>query len=164
MGSHMKEIVERIVAASPPSIALRAIERSLSANNNTIELIVPLRAFGLPTELGLEREAIVTFSAGHRNKLMLGRRYERLAIEWKPKGGGPYPTFKGRITIRPLSGGTELELRGRYEPPFGPAGAAFDKVVGGKVASATALALLAQLKGELEREYAGFKEAIETAP
>jgi hypothetical protein len=158
----MKEIVERITAASPPSIALRGIERFLSANNHTAELIVPLRAFGVPSELGLERQVTVTFRPARRNKLMLGRRLESVYLEWKPKGDGPYPTFKGSITVRPLSGETELELKGRYEPPLGPVGAAFDTLVGNNLAKATALALLASMKGELEREYASFKDAVES--
>lgn len=159
----MRDIVERIAVSSPPSIALRGIERFLNANNHTAELIVPLRAFGLPSELGLERQATVTFVSQARNKMMLGRRHESVALEWRPKGDGPYPTFKGRITVRPLSGETELELKGHYQAPFGPIGAAFDAIVGNKLAHATALALLASIKGDLEREYASFKDAIDSA-
>jgi hypothetical protein len=160
----MPHITERIEVASPPSIAADGIERYLRSKDDVIDLVVPLRALGLPTELELERPAKVEFLANRRDKLMLGRSHEQLSLTWGPHHGGPYPTFKGKLTIRPLSGKTELELAGTYEPPFGAFGAVFDAAVGHRIAQAAARALLRELKAELEREFATFKSAIETGP
>ena len=107
----MRSIVERVEIATPPSIALSGIERYLQSKNGCLELVVPLKKLGLPVELGLERKVVVTFLPRRRNKLMLGRKHEHVELDWRPEGGGPYPSFKGRLTIRPLSGNTELELR-----------------------------------------------------
>lgn len=87
----MKAIRERITVASPPSIALRGIERYFASKKDGLELRVPLRSLGLPSELGLERTVTVKFVPEQRDKLMLGRRHERLNLKWMPKGGGPYP-------------------------------------------------------------------------
>ena len=160
----MRRIVERVEVASPPSIALSGIERYLQSKDGRLELVIPLKELGLPVELGLERRVVVTFLPRQRNKLMLGRKHEHVELDWRPERGGPYPAFKGRLTIRPLSGKTELELAGRYEPPFGAVGAAFDAVIGGRLARITASAILAELAAELSREFGAVKAAIETSP
>ena len=160
----MRRIVERVEVPTPPSIALSGIERYLQSKKARLELVVPLKELGLPVELELERKVVVTFMPRRRNKLMLGRKHEHVELDWRPEGGGPYPAFKGTLTIRPLSGGTELELAGQYEPPFGAVGAAFDAVVGGRLARRTATALLAELAGELSREFGAVKAAIEASP
>ena len=96
----------------------------------------------------------------HQNKLTPGRRNERVALEWRPEGNGPYPTFKGQLTIRPQSGDTELELKGGYEPPLGGLGKMFDNVAGKRIAEATARELLELLKSDLELEFASFKSEV----
>lgn len=160
----MKQILERASVACPPSIALDVIERYLRSRANVLDLLVPLKALSLPSALALERSVTVVFETDRHQKLVLGRHPDRLALRWKPQGDGPYPTFNGALTIHPLSGGTELELKGEYEPPFGTLGAAFDAVAGNRAARATARALLGELKGELEREFATIKDSIALAP
>jgi len=95
---------------------------------------------------------------------VLGRHPDRLSLRWKPQGDGPYPTFTGSLTIHPVSGETELELKGEYEPPFGALGIAFDALAGNRAARATAHALLGELKAELEREFAAIKDSIQLSP
>jgi hypothetical protein len=160
----MRSIVERIEVSTPPSLALAGIERYLESKKARLEFVVPLKELGLPVELGVERNIIATFAPKRRNKLMLGRKHEHVDLDWRPEGGGPYPTFKGRLTIRPSSGKTELELKGQYEPPFGALGAAFDAVVGWRLAEKTAKAVLAELAGELSREFGAVQAAIENSP
>jgi hypothetical protein len=159
----MTTISARIIADSPPSIALGSMERYLNAKSRVLDLVVPLKGLGLPTELELERAVTVEFRT-QRNKLLIGRDPERIDVAWSPKDGGPYPDFKGSIAIQPASGNTELELHGEYEPPLGFVGAAFDAVLGNRIAQATANALLGTLKAELERDYATVKDTIENAP
>jgi uncharacterized membrane protein len=139
------------------------MERFLEAKSRQLDLVVPLKGLGLPTELELERPVTVNFHA-HANRLLIGRRNDEMDVSWTPKDGGPYRNFTGKILVRPASGKTELELRGDYEPPLGFVGAAFDAIVGNRIAQATASALLAELKAELERDYAAVKATIETTP
>jgi uncharacterized membrane protein len=75
-------------------------------------------------------------------------------IRWKPQGG-PYPEFEGELVVRADETWetSRLELRGSYRPPGGIAGAAFDLVVGGRIASSTAQALLRRLGDEMETRY-----------
>lgn len=157
----MRQILEQVTVSAPPSIAIAAIERFLHSRKNTLDLILPLKELGLPTELGIAREVQAEFLPNRRNKLMLGRKHENIELEWHALGGGPYPTFKGWITVRPLGTRTELELKGGYEPPLGAVGAAFDAVAGNRIAHAAAKTLLAQLGRELEREFDEFKTTIE---
>lgn len=158
----MPYLRETIEAPTPPSIALEAIERYLQSKHNTLKLLVPLNALGLPSNLELEKPVRVQFTPGRRNKLMLGRRDERLRLRWKPEG--PYPAFDGFLAIRPSNGKTQIELRGSYKPPFGPLGEAFDSAVGYRIAHVTAAALLEEIREELERDFAAVKATIETAP
>ena len=159
----MTNLEARTVADSPPSIALGSVERYLSSKSHILDLVVPLKGLGLPTEMELERPVTVKFQS-HANRLLIGRRNEEMDVSWTPKDGGPFPSFNGKISIRPASGKTELQLDGSYEPPLGAVGAAFDAVIGSRIAQATANALLATLKDELERDYAAVKATIETTP
>lgn len=81
-------------------------------------------------------------------------------IHWKPQGG-PYPEFEGELTVRADETWetSRLELRGSYRPPGGIAGAAFDLVVGGHIASSTAQALLRRLGDEMETRYRNDEQA-----
>lgn len=157
----MTRIHESIVTASPPSVALRGLERYIANKQNVLSLAVPLSSLGLPTELGITQGVRVTFSSERRSPLSTSRGYEGIAFEWEPEGGGPFPSFNGTLILRPHSGQTELELKGSYTPPLGEIGAAFDAVVGNKIARTTIRILLENLKAALEEEFATFKEAIQ---
>jgi hypothetical protein len=75
-------------------------------------------------------------------------------IHWKPESG-LYPEFEGELTVRAdeTYETSRLQLRGSYRPPGGIAGAAFDRVAGGRIASSTARALLRRLGDEMEARY-----------
>ncbi len=75
--------------------------------------------------------------------------------------GIPTPGFTGTLT---LSAGedyseTELELDGRYDPPGGVAGRAFDELVGRRIAHATLSALLSGVGDDLRTSH----ELVEAA-
>jgi hypothetical protein len=79
---------------------------------------------------------------------------EPWAITWKPKEG-LYPTFAGTLCVRAdvnWDSGV-LELQGEYEPPLGVAGAAFDAVIGKRIAEATAMTLLGDIAKTMESRY-----------
>jgi hypothetical protein len=75
-------------------------------------------------------------------------------IHWKPESR-LYPEFEGELTVRAdeTYETSHLELPGSYHPPGGIAGAAFDLVAGGRIASATAQALLHRIGNEMEAHY-----------
>ncbi|HEY8320631.1 MAG TPA: hypothetical protein VIG46_02400 [Candidatus Baltobacteraceae bacterium] len=74
---------------------------------------------------------------------------------WQPHGGGPFPTFSGTLTVRADEDWnvSALELAGTYEPPLGPAGKAFDMLLGARLATLTAKALLSQIGDRLIAHY-----------
>lgn len=82
-------------------------------------------------------------------------------VQWTPEGGGPYPDFDGQLTVRADEDYKTaiLELSGQYRPPGGVFGAAFDRVVGSKIASATAQSLLADLAAGMEERFAKAERA-----
>jgi hypothetical protein len=49
-------------------------------------------------------------------------------------------------------------LNGSYEPPLGPVGAAFDAVVGHKIAENTARNLLAMIADSIEADFVAIEE------
>ncbi len=79
--------------------------------------------------------------------------YEILDISWAATDGshGRYPTFFGALSAaQETTQWSRLDLDGKYEPPLGPLGAAFDAVFGHRIAEATANALLASFRDLLE--------------
>jgi hypothetical protein len=76
--------------------------------------------------------------------------HRSMHVSWRPKGGGPYPHFAGTLSLGDEPAGTRITIDGAYEPPGGVAGAAFDVVLGRRMASASLDALLATLKAAIE--------------
>lgn len=158
----MTEVNESIVVEAPYSVVLDALERRLAAVHNRIRLMVPFKSLGLPAPFGLEAEVDVSFVSVRGQK---GQRqlHDEMKLHWDPVSG-PYPRFDGAFTMEPVSPNTELRLAGAYEPPMGFVGDAFDAVIGAKIARATARALLEELKGLLEADFATVRDTIEQTP
>jgi hypothetical protein len=77
--------------------------------------------------------------------------FEIMEIAWKPHDGGPYPVFRGTLSVEDVGGNfSRLDLDGAYDPPGGIAGAAFDAVVGHRIAVAGARQLLEEIKHGME--------------
>ncbi len=81
-------------------------------------------------------------------------------LHWEPLSG-PYPHFDGTLTIRADEDWTTsiLELQGAYQPPLGAVGAAFDSLVGSRIAHETARELLRKLGESLESRYRAGEDA-----
>jgi len=117
-------------------------------NHTTLELKVAGDVLGLPGGITVGREVLAAFAPIGDE---LERRHQQLEIHWRPKGGGPFPTFKGTLAMTQLDlGRCLLVLDGEYEPPFGAAGEAFDIAFGRKIAHATARELLHSIKRTME--------------
>lgn len=76
-------------------------------------------------------------------------------VRWTPAPGGVYPSFKGEMRVRPNStdGTAFLDMHGSYEPPLGAAGAAFDAVLGHRIAEATIRSLIASMAADMKSRY-----------
>lgn len=71
-----------------------------------------------------------------------------LAIRWEATGpgGGLFPVLDADLTMAPIAERvTILTLAGAYRPPLGEMGAALDRVILSRVASATIRTFLAQV-------------------
>lgn len=82
-------------------------------------------------------------------------------VTWEPESGGVFPSFEGRLSARYHAADekTILDLDGEYEPPLGTAGAAFDKVLGHRLANDTAHEFLMDLAAEMRARYA-YEQAL----
>ena len=144
----MSELLERRFVQCPYNLAQGYLTRIVGAQAGapgplTLRLALP--------GAELVKEVIVTYDAAvdpmHFD--------EPWHVHWKPKSG-PYPEFDGELTVRAdeTYESCRLELKGSYRPPGGALGAAFDRVVGNRIAEATAQALLERVGAELAARYA----------
>lgn len=76
-------------------------------------------------------------------------------VRWEPTAGGIYPSFTGTLTVRADERyeTSILELVGAYQPPLGAVGAAFDSVVGSRIAHATAREFLRVIGSGIEEGF-----------
>ncbi|GAC1430513.1 MAG: hypothetical protein NVSMB5_24770 [Candidatus Velthaea sp.] len=85
----------------------------------------------------------VVFRFGTRNDSMEpGRPHDEIVLDWYAETS-LLPDFTGTLRMRIAMPGTRFVLDGRYVPPGGALGAVFDRLIGSRIASATADALLA---------------------
>ena len=79
---------------------------------------------------------------------------EPWSVRWTPDGG-VYPSFEGQLTVRADESYVccTLELEGKYAPPGGAVGRAFDAALGKKIAQETAQNLLSAIGFEFEARY-----------
>jgi len=122
----------------------------------TLTLRAPLDMLGSRTDMALEREVAVTIERRHDERAGGGP----LQVAWHPLGGGPFPAFRGTLTIEADEDYTSsrLALDGEYTPPLGVPGAAFDAALGHRIAQATARDLLSRIGTTIESAYQGAEE------
>jgi hypothetical protein len=151
----MTKLLERLPTACPYNLArefLAAIVAPFvdSGKIDTIELDAPVDVHDKQIAR-LVKLVDVEYSRGkdpmHFDQVWI--------VRWKPHGGGPYPSFSGELTARADENYTSclLELTGAYEPPMGVLGAAFDAMVGSRLATATAQDLLKKIGSQLVEMY-----------
>ena len=129
---------------------LEKLARSDDTDLRLIRLRVPLQAVGLPGGAALDRDVVASFDP---SKSVRTLTYEK-SVTWRPEGGGPFPVFRGLLSIAASTPKSSMvALEGGYEPPLGVAGKAFDAVLGHRIAEATADELLSVLCDRIEREY-----------
>jgi len=121
--------------------------------------IAPKVATGLPTPLaltvstppiGLSKSVSVTFASAI-DPMHFDQPWH---IHWNPASSA-YPVFDGELAIRAdeTYSTAILEITGAYDPPGGTLGQAFAWIAGGRIATATANALLEKLGADFEARY-----------
>lgn len=157
----MSVVKERLYVEAPYTQACGAFERRLGfpprGDCGTCVL-------ALPFPVGEDHKIARLVTATTQRLANAANYTSHYRISWEPgttARGIPTPGFTGTLTLR--SGEdyseTELELDGRYDPPGGVAGRAFDELLGRRIAHATLGALLSGVGDELRQAH----ELIETA-
>lgn len=158
----MSELSERTIVHCAVNQAALHLARYFRARGNSdgdvarLNLRAEVPLLGVKDAVRLELTAIATLVPRHAPGDML----PHYAVSWAPEENGPYPKFAGELSIENTDDYSSfyLVLKGNYEPPLGVVGAAFDAVVGHRIAQSTARNLLATIADSIE---AGFI-AIET--
>lgn len=140
----MSVVKERIYVAAPYTQAREVFERRLGLaageTQGTCSLLLAVPA-------GQGHDVTRSVSATTRRQPDSGNYSSRYLIAWdagRTAGGLPTPGFSGTLSLHAGEdyGETALQLDGRYDPPGGAAGRAFDELVGRRIAHATMHALL----------------------
>jgi hypothetical protein len=140
--SNLKESIE---VACPTFFAMHHAERFFTVHRRdhtpgVLTLRVDLSSLKLPGTSQARHEVRVAHEPIEEG----GKK--KLALSWDPQDQ-MVPRFAGTLSAAEKDAGTTtLTLDGAYTPPGGVAGAAFDLVVGRKIAAATARALLEDIK------------------
>jgi hypothetical protein len=146
----VRKISERQNVACPSGAACVFVERDFEVQRQEerwVRLHVRVPLIGL---LSLDKEVdvrVVPTSATTQAGTHV------MDVSWEP-AGGPFPRFRGALRIEPVGDeACALELSGRYEPPGGLIGAAFDSVLGHRIARATMRELVSRIGRSLAAEY-----------
>ena len=152
----MTAVQERLYVEAPYVQTVGAFERRLGipagADHGECDLTL-----GLP--VGKDHEIARAVKANTQKLASTGNYTSRYRVAWeagRTARGIPTPAFDGTLTI---SAGedydeTALQIDGSYDPPGGPAGRAFDDLIGRRIAHATMSALLAGVGDELREAHA----------
>ena len=148
----MSDLRETIDVQCPPFYAMHHAERFFTVHRRdhtpgTLTLRVDLSSLKLPGTSEARHEVHVTHERVEEGA------HQKLRLTWDPEDQ-TVPRFAGALSSSEKDPGTAtLLLEGSYKPPLGVAGAAFDLVVGRKIAAATARALLSDIKAFIESDY-----------
>lgn len=147
----MSNLKETIEVDCPPFYAMHHAERFFTVHRREhtpgkLTLRVDLSSLKLPGTSQARHEVTV------KHELATAGGESKLALSWDPQDP-TVPRFAGTLSSGEKDGKTLLTLDGTYQPPLGVAGAAFDLVVGNKIAAATGHALLEDIKQFIESDY-----------
>jgi hypothetical protein len=155
MGKAGKGMVSKItverVARCPFSVAHEYAEEFLrEIDQRGAEIRVRLRDF-VPTRRGKLRRRVRIVFDRRIDEAESGRAHDAVALHWSA-GTRFFPDFHGTLRLRIASvDETLLTLEGEYRPPLGPLGAAFDVLVGRRIARSTMSELVGRIAKAMER-------------
>jgi len=152
----MSTLKESIVVQTPFVQAADLIERFFIASSPA-EAVLTLRLAAPGGGLGLGGFALAHHVIVSFRKTKGLNETTVFEIHWESADGGLYPVLDGTLTIAEdeTYESCRLILEGKYTPPGWVAGAAFDAVLGSRIADATAKELLERMRSFL---LAGYEE------
>jgi len=126
------------------------------AHERAGDVVSGLRVNIAGIEIGKEVQIeVVGFSdsQGHTPDFPLETRID---LKWSAVGSPAlFPTMTAQLVMYPLSSKeTQLDLRGTYEPPFGPLGVVLNALVGHRVAEASVHQFITDVAERLRRDLA----------
>jgi hypothetical protein len=162
----MSHISERTTVQCGVNQAARHLARYFAVRGNSdgdiarVHLRAEVPIPGVRGGVKLERTAIATLVPNHTAGAMM----PQYAVTWVPEKAGPYPRFAGTLSVASSEDydSFDLVLEGSYEPPLGAVGAAFDAVVGHRIAESTARNLLATIADSIEADFHEIESAKTT--
>ena len=134
----------------PFSVAHDYAEDFFRSAEAGIAVRVPLRDFIVGLRGHVSKPVRLVF-ARHPDEHDAGRTHDAVTVEWSA-GTRFIPDFHGTLRLRIESvEETRLTLEGSWRPPLGRLGAAFNAVIGQRLAKSTMRELLDRLADALER-------------
>ncbi len=113
---------------------------------------LPLRDFGLPFAGALTHRVTTQFQL-QPDLTERGRMHDEVDFNWRA-GSLWLPDFHGVLRMRIENLQTRVVLHGDYVVPFGAFGATFDRLIGRRLARASAADIVERLATELESRWA----------
>lgn len=123
-----------------------------TANDRARELLATLRVDLGPVQVGVDVQLQVKGVTDETTAV--GDPRTRLDFVWEANQRAAFfPTMDATLSAYPLSPHeTQLDLHGRYRPPLGTLGTAIDATVGHRVAEASVLRLLRDVRAAIISE------------
>ncbi len=113
----------------------------------TFSVGLPLRELAIPGGLVIHKEIVVTACPVLEDENLS----DRIQLEFKATEESRFfPVFRGYLEIVPSGTGCTLDLSGRYQPPLGDFGMAFDMTVGSLIAERTVSMFLKDIASEIQ--------------
>ena len=114
----------------------------------TFSLAVDMSKVGFPGKIQARHDVRIRYEVRER-----GENQKAIALSWDPDDRF-VPTFVGELYGERRDGGMSgLTLAGSYDVPMGRLGAVFDAVLGRRIATATTVALLQDIRQFIESDY-----------
>jgi len=154
----LTEIKQRLEVHCPYVRALEYLDRYLShlgwsdrSHMVVLRLRVPLGPSDAGKGLSLDKEVIASLDRSAQPRGL----EERITVTWAPQDAHePFPKFDGTLSLEAATPkACFLKLEGKYEPPLGVAGKAFDTALGRRIAESTAHLLLKEIADWIELAY-----------
>lgn len=143
----MSTLKESVYAEVPYAQAPDLVERFFTGS--TLRLSAPGAGLGV-NGFALAHDVVVSFRRhpGPNETIVF-------EVHWESADGGPFPVFDGQLIVAEDEDyeNCRLILEGSYTPPGKVAGAAFDAVLGQRIAAATAKELLDRVRSFLVSGY-----------
>lgn len=145
----MPQLHSQTYLREDPATAKRRLLDILANPHEPFALRVSLADFGIPGNLKLEKEIVVTANL-QRDDANLN---DVLAVRFEASdSAGIYPSFSGILDVNAGEPGSVLDLVGTYDPPGGAAGRAFDATIGYLIAQRSMSSFLDDLAQKISSD------------